>query len=42
VYARPLELFAGSRLSITALREELEALGYRRVIARAQIRPVRG
>jgi penicillin-binding protein 1B len=31
VYARPLELFAGSRLSIKALREELDALGYRRV-----------
>jgi len=31
VFARPLELFAGARLSLADVRAELEALGYRRV-----------
>ena len=31
VYARPLELFAGAEIDLAALREELDALGYRRV-----------
>jgi len=31
VFARPLELFEGAEVGLAALREELDALGYRRV-----------